>query len=945
MPSLPHHLAPSPNSAREAQRGWPTLLLLLVCCIGLAPSPATGTVYVAMNDSRLADGASLIVDGRVLEVSPWGDGGRPQTRYTLTVDEVLKGTWDLPSIAVDLPGGRGTNGTLWSVAGTPQWQPGDRILVFLSPTHDGRWTLEQFFLGGFAVTLEEDAWTARRDLSDGHALHLPTTHSTLDGPRDFVAFSQWLRDRGQGIWRQPDYFLPPGNAEAKSNPVKFANLQSSPEPWPMGCGDTGGHGLRWFDFEAGGNVPWRSYFSGQVGIPGRGFEEMQQALLAWEQTPGTFVDLTYQGITSSNSGFRLNDGVNAALFEDPFDEIGGTWQGSGVLALGGPWFSCTLKEYQGNSFHPILEADIVTQDGLSDFFQGLANPNAAAEELFGHEIGHTLGLAHSDEADSLMAPHLHNDGRGASVSADDVAAMLYLYGVDNNEPTPAQPQSLQADLISGLRVHLSWLDFADNETGFRIERRRLDEPYRVVGSTPTNVIEWTDENLRPDTEYTYRIRAHNSGGPSAASNAVVLNTPAGNSPQGPTLLRAAPLTDERVRLTWQDNAADETNFVLEILFPGNDAWLRAPFLLQPNSTAVNLAGLDPGQRYGFRVLARNNFGVSPTSNAARVATIPTATPCRVDSESLCLLNGRFRIEAEFVDPADGQTRTASAIPSTDHTGFFWFFQPGNFELVIKMIDGREINESFWLFYGGITDLEFRIQVTDTATGQTRTYRNPAGEICGRADTAAFPQLGGHADGHDLEGLRPPPSNDETLDEAIQRVLSQLSLEALDPSELASAPDPTLEADSVTSDTDDQTQHDTATQNTAVSDKTLGVTPCRADATTLCLLNGRLQVEVEYRDPHDNNREGIGQAVQGTAQSGQFWFFQLESSELVVKAIDGTNANGNLWLFFGSLTDVSYSLKVTDTLTASQKIYYNPPGQLCGQVDLEAFVGLQSGPTP
>lgn len=109
--------------------------------------------------------------------------------------------------------------------------------------------------------------------------------------------------------------------------------------------------------------------------------------------------------------------------------------------------------------------------------------------------------------------------------------------------------------------------------------------------------------------------------------------------------------------------------------------------------------------------------------------------CVAGPRTLCLLDGRFQVEVEW-RTADGEGR-GTARAGTDETGFFWFFGPDNLELVVKALDGRAINGRYWLFYGALTNVEYWLTVTDTATGAQRVYYNPPGEICGRGDTAAF----------------------------------------------------------------------------------------------------------------------------------------------------------------------------------------------------------------
>src|SRR5262249_30385371 len=61
-------------------------------------------------------------------------------------------------------------------------------------------------------------------------------------------------------------------------------------------------------------------------------------------------------------------------------------------------------------------------------------------EVATHEIGHTIGLAHSTDPSATMYSFAHFDGRGAGLTDDDRAGVSYLYPVDGGgAPTPGAP--------------------------------------------------------------------------------------------------------------------------------------------------------------------------------------------------------------------------------------------------------------------------------------------------------------------------------------------------------------------------------------------------------------------------------------------------------------------------------------------------------------------------
>jgi hypothetical protein len=72
------------------------------------------------------------------------------------------------------------------------------------------------------------------------------------------------------------------------------------------------------------------------------------------------------------------------------------------------------------------------------------------------------------------------------------------------------------------------------------------------------------------------------------------------------------------------------------------------------------------------------------------------------------------------------------------------------------------------------------------------------------------------------------------------------------------------------------------------------------------------------------------------RSGAFWFFDEDNLEIVVKLVDGRAVNGHHWVFFASLSDVEFTVEVTDSVDGSVRNYYNAPGNLASRADTSAF---------
>ena len=76
--------------------------------------------------------------------------------------------------------------------------------------------------------------------------------------------------------------------------------------------------------------------------------------------------------------------------------------------------------------------------------------------------------------------------------------------------------------------------------------------------------------------------------------------------------------------------------------------------------------------------------------------------------------------------------------TTDNTGVFWFFQQQNWELLIKVLNGCGVNNHYWVFGAGATDVNYTVTVEDLQTGATWEYENALGHKSKAiTDTTAF----------------------------------------------------------------------------------------------------------------------------------------------------------------------------------------------------------------
>jgi hypothetical protein len=157
---------------------------------------------------------------------------------------------------------------------------------------------------------------------------------------------------------------------------------------------------------------------------------------------------------------------------------------------------------------------------------------------------------------------------------------------------------------------------------------------------------------------------------------------------------------------------------------GTARWSRMWFSYPtPPGTKSVLVSLQLVKRFG-------NYSATAGFDDVFLGTSLPSEPCanagtvnEILSKTACLRHNQFRVTASWKKP-DGQTGQGTIVPLTDDATAFWFFDASNPELIVKVLDACGLNDRYWVFAGGLTNVEVTLTVTDTRTQESKTYKNP-----------------------------------------------------------------------------------------------------------------------------------------------------------------------------------------------------------------------------
>jgi hypothetical protein len=300
-------------------------------------------MYIVPTDRDLVMRSdAIVVATAVASHSEITRDGRVVTIATLALDEVLKGELSSQR-TIDLvePGGVVGNRVTF-ISGSPRYTAGKQYLAFLRHTPDG-WATYGFGLGQFEYTTDLFGHQVlTRGIGEaisgwdeiGNASH-------VERLRDAITFETFVKTvaASSGGPARSDYFLHPA-----------ATAASTYLPRPS------------------------------ASVPG-GLDGVSAISAATSNWTGAGAGVSY-GVGSANpsaiGGLITFDHINAVLFNDPANMIP-----PGVVAAGG------VSDVDGSGF--TTEVDVVVGKNFS-------TTQATFNAVMTHEVGHTLGLRHSNES-------------------------------------------------------------------------------------------------------------------------------------------------------------------------------------------------------------------------------------------------------------------------------------------------------------------------------------------------------------------------------------------------------------------------------------------------------------------------------------------------------------------------------------------------------------------
>jgi hypothetical protein len=381
--------------------------LVVVLC--LAAGTVSAATFEKVTDATLVKRSAVVVVGRVLDAaSRQRDNGSIVTDYHLVVEDVLKGH-AAGTITITEFGGM-ANGLVFAIPGSVSYPAGSRVVAFLNARTDGTFFTSHMALGKFAFESRRGVEMLTRDQ---HGVDLQDEGRAFQ-PRDARQFLNYVRDAARGE-QVAEYAL---SAELPAASRLTPRSEAAGDYAIVG-GPAGGPFLpvRWENCET--NCVIGYFWNGDQAGVANDSGSIETAMNAWTSHADSNVNLGLGG-NSTATNLTIFDGENTILIGNTSSPDFGLC--NGTIACGGVWGNGT-HTFRGQTFYNAIGGDMLVRPG--------SYTPVAFESIVAHELGHTIGIRHSNDgapsSNSALMRSIVPLG-GAVLQQWDKDAMTSLYG-------------------------------------------------------------------------------------------------------------------------------------------------------------------------------------------------------------------------------------------------------------------------------------------------------------------------------------------------------------------------------------------------------------------------------------------------------------------------------------------------------------------------------------
>ncbi len=235
--------------------------------------------------------------------------------------------------------------------------------------------------------------------------------------------------------------------------------------------------------------------------------------------------------------------------------------------------------------------------------------------------------------------------------------------------------------------------------------------------------------------------ALDAAGDAGSGSALLTNVAAGGNTFAGPLMQCVPVTpgisyDASAKVRIAPGQARTGYAILQVMWrPNNDCSGYLDYTQGPSTATVGTwieisrSLVPPAAARSALIqlgLVKNEAGGTLTVNFDDVTLQLTPGTCGDPATTLCLHGGRFRVSMIW-ETSTGQTGAGQAVPLSDDSGYFWFFEQTNAEVLTKIHDACvPPYNHFWFFAAGMTNVRVVITVDDLQAQVRKTYTNPQG---------------------------------------------------------------------------------------------------------------------------------------------------------------------------------------------------------------------------